>query len=83
MYLLGQYLRAQAGETPDWSLEGLAAIYREVGAVNRAFAKRLRAAAVKDANVNAIVILDAFAKAMPSLLEDRLAELKYLFSAWS
>lgn len=81
-YLLGQYFRAVDGSKPDWSLEGLAAIYREVGAVNRAFATRLRVAAPADANLNALVLLDTFAKAVPDALDDRLAELRSFFASW-
>src|SRR5438874_617766 len=53
-YLLGQFLRGVDGGAPDWSLAGLTAIYRDIGKVNRAFAARLRDAAPKDANVNAL-----------------------------
>ncbi len=82
MYLVGQYLKAEEGGVPDWSLKGLAEIYRAVGAVNRAFATRLRVAVKKDANLNAIIVLDTFAKAFPDVIDDRLHELRYLFSSW-
>jgi hypothetical protein len=82
MYLVGQYLRAQAGEVPDWSLVGLADIYRAVGIVNRAFALRLRAAGKKDANLNAVIVLDCFAKAMPEVVAAPLKEFQYLFQQW-
>lgn len=79
MYLLGQYLIAKAGGTPDWSLEGLAEDYRATGAVNRAFARRLRAAAPRDANVNALIRLDTFARAMPDSIDSQLEEARFLF----
>ncbi len=82
MYLLGQYLEAQAGRTPDWTLKGLSDLYVEIGRTNRAFAKRLRAAAEKDANVNALTVLDTFAKVMPDSIDGRLNELRYLFDSW-
>lgn len=82
MYLLGQYLEAQAGGRPDWSLKGLSDIYVEVGRTNRAFAKRLRIAAEKDANVNALVVLDTFAKVLPDSIDSGLNELRYLFAIW-
>jgi hypothetical protein len=81
-YLFGQFLRKEKGESPDWSLDGLAAIYREVAEVNRAFAKRLKTAVVNDANVNALVVLDTFAKSMPYIIEDRLEEFRHHFAAW-
>jgi hypothetical protein len=81
-YLFGQFLRREAGESPDWSLDGLVGTYRQVSEVNRAFSKRLRSAVVNDANVNALVVLDSFAKTMPYTIEDRLVEFRHLFAAW-
>jgi hypothetical protein len=79
MYLLEQYVRAARGETPDWSLGGLVSVYEAAGEVNVAFAKRLRAAAPKDANVNALIRLDTYARAMPYTIESQLEELGFLF----
>ncbi len=79
MYLLGQYFVSKRGGTPDWTLGGLAENYRQTSVVNRAFAKRLRAAAPKDANVNALIRLHAFAEAVPDTIEDQLQELQFLF----
>lgn len=79
MYLLGQYLEAQGGAAPDWTLGGLAERYRAALAVNRAFARRLRAAAPRDANINALVRLDSLARSLPELVADRLGELRFLF----
>jgi hypothetical protein len=79
MYLLGQYLVAQDGGTPDWALQNMAEDYRAAGIVNRAFAARLRAAAPKDANVNALIRLDSVARSLPELIESQMDELKFLF----
>lgn len=79
MYLLSQYFVMKRGEQPDWNLEGLSEIYRESNKVNRAFANRLRAAAQKDANVNAVIILSAFANAVPDTIDSQLEELQFLF----
>jgi hypothetical protein len=81
MYLLAQYFRHQDGKPASWSLEGLQPIYGEVGKVNRDFAKRMRAAAKKDANVNALVNLDVFASMMTFAAEDTLNRLKPYFAA--
>ncbi len=81
MYLLEQYVRAARGETPDWSLGALSAVYEAAGQVNVAFAKRLRAAAPRDANVNALIRLDTYARALPYTIEDKLEELGFLFPA--
>lgn len=80
MYLLRQYLLAQRGETPDWELSQLADDLRETTVVNRAFARRLRAAAPKDANVNALIRLDSAARTLPEIIADQLEELQFLFA---
>jgi hypothetical protein len=79
MYLLGQYLVSQDGGAPDWDLSGLAETYRATSEVNRAFAKRLRAAAPKDANVNALIRLDSVARSLPEVIAAEMDELRFLF----
>ena len=79
MYLLGQYLVAQDGGTPDWQLEQLSEDYAAASQVNRAFAGRLRAAAPKDANVNALIRLDSVARSVPDLIESQMDELRFLY----
>ncbi len=81
MWLLAQYFRQQDGLSATWSLDGLGAVYAEVGQVNRDFAVRMRAAAKKDANVNALVNLDVFASMMALAVEDTLTRLKPYFAA--
>ena len=53
-YLLGQYLRSLDGETPDYSLVGLARLYEDLNTLNNAFAARLAGLADQDANLNAV-----------------------------
>jgi hypothetical protein len=81
-YLAAQYLRWQEGEAPDWSLDGLRAIYREIAVVNRAFANRLRSALVKDASVNALVRLDVFTMTVPLALDEGLADYRASLVQW-
>jgi hypothetical protein len=81
MYLVGQFLRQQEGKTVETGLEGIAGIYAEVEKVNKGFAKRMRAAAQNDANVNALVNLDIFAIMVPRVAEDMLQQIKPYFSA--
>jgi hypothetical protein len=45
-------------------------------------AERLRVASSKDSAVNAIVLLDLFAKALPYSIEESLEELRYLFGIY-
>ncbi len=64
-YLLTQYLRRQKGLEPDWTLEKLSKAYKAIEALNAAMTDRVRKASQKDANYNAVIILDAFAKMVP------------------
>jgi hypothetical protein len=82
MYLMVQYYRNQDGKSAEWGLEGLMKVYGQVSMVNRDFANRLRDAAKKDANINALVNLDCFAAMMPFAAEDSLKNLKPYFAAY-
>jgi hypothetical protein len=82
MYLVAQYFQKQNGRTVEWNLDGLTSVYAEVGVVNRDFAQRLRDAAKKDANVNALVNLDCFATMVPLAAEETLAGIKSYFSPY-
>ena len=82
MYLLAQYFRAQKGAEPDFALGGLRDRYKRIHVINVAMAERLRSAVEKDAPVNAVILLDLFAKALPLSVGESLAELEYLFRAY-
>lgn len=82
MYLVAQYLRQREGLPPHWDPEGLSRIYSDVSIVNRDFAGRLRIAAKKDANVNALVNLDCFASMVPLAAHHTLEEIKPYFSTY-
>ncbi len=81
MYLMAQLYNYRRREHADWDLHGLDSVYKDVGAVNMSFAERLRAAAEKDANVNAMVNLDCLAKVVPFMVEDLLEEMEGYFAA--
>jgi hypothetical protein len=81
MYLVSQYFRNKDGRSAEWSLDGLQKIYTEVGQVNQGFANRMRAAAKKDANVNALVNLDVFASMMTLAADESMKGLRPYFSA--
>ena len=78
-YLLGQYYRYRDQREADWSLSGLRRIYEDIQIVNVAMARRLRSIAQKDANVNALIVLDIFAKQLPLSIDESLKRLEYLF----
>lgn len=80
-YLLTQYFqRHRPGFSPDFALEGLNEIYRHIQQVNRAMAQRLRGASRSDSSVNAIILLDMYAKAMPYAIKQALDELAAFFT---
>lgn len=79
MYLLSQYFVHRRGGAPDLELAGLRAAYEGMQKVNAGIAGRLRAAFEQDGVMNAIVMLDAFAKILPDVIEGSLHELQPLF----
>ena len=81
-YLLAQYFQRRRGQAPDIRFDGLAHIYSEIQKVNMAFAERLRAACEQDSMINAIILLDMFAKSMPWAIEESLEEIRHLFTPY-
>jgi len=79
MYLLSQFTRARNGLEPDWTLEGLNAIYDRIDKINISMVRRLQAATEQDASLNAVVILDSFAKMVPLTISGTIQELEDLF----
>jgi hypothetical protein len=83
MYLLSQYFVYRRGAAPDWDFKQLITIYKNIKTVNENFAQRLRSACRKDANLNAVVILDAFADHVLFYTgPDSLKEIEKLFHAY-
>jgi hypothetical protein len=82
MYLLAQYFLKKKGRRADFELIGLEEIYKNIHIVNATIAKRLRAASKTDLSVNAIIMLDMYAKAMPYAIEESLEEIQYLFTSY-
>jgi len=80
MYLLAQYFKQKSGKSGELDFDGLKKIYQNMQILNSSIAERLRAATRTDSSVNAIVLLDMFAMALPFALEESLEELKSLFS---
>jgi len=79
MYLLAQYFLQKQGKEADLELKGLSEIYQNIQIINKAMAKRLRAITDKDSAMNALVLLDIFAKTLPFAIEESLEEVRYLF----
>lgn len=86
MYLLAQYFLAKKGFDPDWSMNKLPKIYRRIAKVNGSFCERLGSVAAADAEVNAVILLDAFASFIEfSMKRNAMRDVEAWFSAsdWS
>lgn len=83
MYFMAQFMRSRKNLEPDWTLDGLADIYDEIKIVNQSFCERLGRLFEKDANLNAIVILNCLAEfASLSIKQNLLDEFEPLFQAY-
>lgn len=82
MYMIAQYLRKSEGLDAEFDLSGLKKIYENLRVVNMAVAARLREAAKADSLVNAVILLDLFAKAIPDIIDMKLEEMKPIFSPY-
>ncbi|OGR65520.1 MAG: hypothetical protein A2X31_00055 [Elusimicrobia bacterium GWB2_63_22] len=78
-YLLQQYFRKKNGQEPDWDLNDLNKAYETITALNLAIVDRVRKASQKDANYNALIILDIFAKMVPWSISQGLHEKDFVF----
>lgn len=81
-YLIAQYFLHQKGQVPDLELGGLRETYHLVHEVNVGLADRLRAIPTGDAHLNALVILDLLAHALPYSIDEGLAELEHMFTTF-
>ena len=79
IYLLAQYFLKMEGRHADFEFRGLTKIYNNMQIVNVAIANRLRSTSMSDSLINAIVILDNFAKSLPYAIEKSLKNFRPLF----
>ncbi|MBN1291325.1 MAG: hypothetical protein JXB48_05745 [Candidatus Latescibacteria bacterium] len=79
MYMLAQYYLNQEGRVADIELNGLKKIYNDIQVVNAAVTQRLRTAAEADSSINAIILLDTYAQAIPFIIEKSINVIRYLF----
>jgi hypothetical protein len=82
MYLVAQYFRERKGLEPNWNLEGLVEIYKEISTVNKGLWDRLSKASSFDANVNALIVLNTFGDALRFSLKKDLENLSSLFTKY-
>ncbi|MBN1625952.1 MAG: hypothetical protein JW944_05460 [Deltaproteobacteria bacterium] len=82
-YLTAQLFRFKDGKSADWELAGFREFYSTVNRVNLDFSERLRSFQVRDANINALILLDIFAQiGSISIVDDWMKKVKPLFSAF-
>ena len=81
-YLMAQYFHHQDGRQADAMFDGLSQIYTEIQKVNHSFVKRLRAVCKNDSMINAVILLDLFAKSMPPAINESLEEIEHLFTPY-
>ena len=75
-YLIKQYFIKEEGGEPDWRLEGLTEFYDRVARLNTNLAERIRLSTNEDAAVNAVIILDNYAKNVKYMFENVLEKIK-------
>lgn len=78
-YMLSQYFVNQRESEADFAMKKLVKIYQDVQKVNMAMANRVRSASKTDSSINALVLLDMYAKALPYVLDQSLEEIRYIF----
>ena len=78
-FLLAQYYLNKSGNSADLSMNGLIRIYHEMQKVNQFMLKRLRSAVKTDSTVNALILLDVYAKFALIDIDECLDEIRYLF----
>jgi hypothetical protein len=79
MYLLRQYFVHKKGKNPDLDMEKLDAHYENVQKVNKGILARIGSVAEKDADKNAIIILNSLAQLFNVEIDDNLTSVYYLF----
>ena len=83
MYMLAQYFLYRRGKKPDMGLDKLKTLFHDIRLVNKHFWKRFASMKMKDASLNALVVLDNLAQyASFSLDLDMLSETELLFRAY-
>ena len=71
--------RNRKNKKVDLELEALLKGYQEIQKVNIGITDRLRSTSEIDAGTNAIVLLDIFAKTLPTSILDGLMDIEYIF----
>ncbi len=81
VYLLHQYFEYKRGRMPDMEMEQLGKKLQQVQQVNSGILARIRGISAKDADANAVIILDSFSRLFEMDIENSLSSLEHLFLA--
>jgi len=79
VYLLQQYFEYKRGRQPDLEMHKLGRQLQRVQQVNTGILARIRSVSSKDADSNAVIILDSFSQLLGMAIDNRLSSLEYLF----
>ncbi|MGM0656917.1 MAG: DUF6901 family protein [Thermodesulfobacteriota bacterium] len=79
VYLLQQFFEYKRGGHPDLEMKQLGRRLQMVQYVNTGIMARIKSLTVKDADANAVIILDSFSKILEMNIEDRLSSIEHLF----
>lgn len=83
MYVLAQFLRNEKGLEPDWNMNSLKTLYRDIQKLNKNVAKQIADLEKKDTSINSVVILNNFADAVTmNLDEEDYSKLYLIFDSW-
>lgn len=82
MYLLAQYFLKREGHEADLELNGLVKIYDSMQIINRSILQRLRSATESDSSVNAVIVLDIYAKTVEVVVKQYLERIRYMFDSF-
>jgi hypothetical protein len=82
MFLLAQYFLHKDGKSFSMELDQLTQIYKELQVINRALARRLKAAISEDAAINGIILLDLLTQSVAWSIEEGLEGIRYLFKRY-
>lgn len=83
MYLIGQFFRKDMGRNGALNMSGLIELFENIEKVNLHILKRVRSVSTKDAPLNAIIILDHFAKNTSMAIADELEEIRHHWDAYT
>jgi hypothetical protein len=79
MYLLRQFFVAKHGGEPDWNLQKLDGLYKDIQKVNQGILSRIRGLAKGDADANAITVLHSFSTLLSMAISSDLSKIDPLF----